>query len=196
MVTSRHLKGPTDRQVAMTGAERAWRRALTVALAFYTAWYLRSPDQYHFLDALDLPIHETGHLVFAWGGDILAALGGTLLQLIMPLAFVVYFWRRGDRHAASVALWWTGQNCWNIARYVADARAMELPLVGGGEHDWNYLLSEWGLLGRDTLLARDIRFFGVLLAAAAIWIGWQALKRPAVPGALAAAPPSLNPPEG
>jgi len=196
VATSTHLKGLADPPVAMSGAERAWRRALTVALAFYTVWVLRSPDQYHFLDALDLPIHETGHLVFAWGGDVLTALGGTLLQLIMPLAFLVYFWRRGDRHAASIALWWTGQNCWNIARYVADARAMELPLVGGGEHDWNYLLSEWELLGRDTLLARDIRFFGVVLAAAALWIGWQALKRPTIPDAPAAAPPSLNPPEG
>jgi hypothetical protein len=162
----------------MSGAERAWRRALTVALALYTVWSLRSPGQYHFLDALDLPIHETGHLVFAWGGDILTALGGTLLQLIMPLAFAVYFWRRGDRHAASVPLWWTGQNCWNIARYVADARAMELPLVGGGEHDWNYLLGEWGVLGRDTLIARDIRFLGTVLAIIAIWIGWQALRTP------------------
>jgi hypothetical protein len=169
---------PPDRAGPMSGAERAWRRALTVVLALYTVWSLRSPDQYHFLDAIDLPIHETGHLVFAWGGDILTALGGTLLQLIMPLAFAVYFWRRGDRHAASVPLWWTGQNCWNIARYVADARAMELPLVGGGEHDWNYLLSEWGVLGRDTLIARDIRFLGTVLAIAAIWIGWQALKTP------------------
>lgn len=50
--------------------------------------------------------------------------GGTLFQLIVPLAFVVYFWRRGDRHAASVPLWWVGQNCWNIARYVADAHAI------------------------------------------------------------------------
>jgi len=171
--------GPPDRDAVMTGAERAWRRALTVALALYTVWYLRAPDQYHFLDALDLPIHETGHLVFAWGGDILTALGGTLLQLIMPLAFVVYFWRRGDRHAASVALWWVGQNCWNIARYVADATAMELPLVGGGEHDWNYLLGEWGLLHRDALLARDIRLLGVVLAIAATWIGWEALQPPA-----------------
>jgi len=39
-----------------------------------------------------------------------------------------------------VALWWVAQNLWNISVYVKDARAEELPLVGGGEHDWNYLL--------------------------------------------------------
>ena len=161
----------------MSGRERTWRRLLTVTMALYSVWYLRTPDAFHLLDAVDLPIHETGHLVFGWGGEVLTALGGTLFQLIMPLAFVVYFWRRGDRHAASVPLWWTAQNCWNIAHYVADAQAMELPLVGGGEHDWNYLLSEWGVLARDAQLARDIRFFGVVLAAAAVWIGWRALEQ-------------------
>lgn len=159
----------------MTAVERRWRRALTVGLAIYAIWSLATPDQFHFLDALDLPIHETGHLVFAWGGEVITALGGTLFQLIVPLAFVVYFWRRGDRHAASIPLWWVGQNCWNIARYVADARAMELPLVGGGEHDWNFLLSAWGVLPRDIVIARDLRFVGALIVAASIGIGWLAL---------------------
>jgi hypothetical protein len=161
--------------------ERRWRQALTVALALYGVWLARTPDRFHWPDALDLPIHETGHLVFAWGGDVITALGGTLFQLIVPMAFVIYFWRRGDRHAASVPLWWVGQNCWNIARYMADARAMELPLVGGGEHDWNFLLSEWGVLARDTQIAHDLRFIGAVIGAAAIWIGWRALERGRVP---------------
>ena len=105
---------------------------------------------------------------------MLAALGGTLFQLIVPLAFVVYFWRRGDRHAASVPLWWVGQNCWNIARYVADAQAMELPLVGGGEHDWNFLLTVWGILPQDAALARTIRLVGTVIVAASVWVGWSA----------------------
>lgn len=31
---------------------------------------------------------------------------------------------------------WLGENLLNIARYLGDARAQVLPLVGGGEHDW------------------------------------------------------------
>jgi hypothetical protein len=68
-----------------------------------------------------------------------------------------------------------GQNCWNIARYVADARAQELPLVGGGEHDWAFLLATWGALARDQALARDVRLLGWLLVGGAIWLGWRAL---------------------
>jgi hypothetical protein len=56
-----------------------------------------------------------------------------------------------------------GQNCGHIAYYVADARAMALPLVGGGEHDWNYLLGELGLLQRDQAIAHAIVVTGVML---------------------------------
>lgn len=161
----------------LSPAERRWRAGLTTVLALYGLWCGLTPGRFHWPDALDLPIHETGHLVFAWGGDVLAALGGTLFQLLLPLAFVGYFVRRKDGHAASVALWWVGQNLWNVARYVGDARAQELPLVGGGEHDWAFLLAEWDLLARDHLLARDLRFFGWMLVGAATWWGWRSLAR-------------------
>jgi len=160
---------------AMTPTQRRGRIILTAGLAIYGAWCIATPAQFRFLDGLDLPIHETGHLVFAWGGEVITALGGTMFQLIVPLLFVIYFWRRGDRHAATVPLWWVGQNCWNIARYVADARAMDLPLAGGGEHDWNFLLGVWGVLPNDTLIARDIRAIGTLIVAASVCIGWWAL---------------------
>ena len=159
----------------LSPAERRWRGALTLGLALYGLWCGLTPDRFHWPDAIDLPIHETGHLVFGWGGEVLAALGGTIFQLIMPLAFVGYFLRRRDAHAASVALWWVGQNCWNIARYVADARAQELPLVGGGEHDWAFLLATWDRLARDQIIARDVRLAGWVLVAGATWLGWRAL---------------------
>jgi len=157
--------------------ERRWRRALTIGLALYGAWCGLTPERFHWPDGIDLPIHETGHLVFAWGGEVLAALGGTLFQLLMPLAFVWYFWREGDRHAASVPLWWVGQNCWNVARYVADARAQELPLVGGGEHDWAFLLATWDGLAHDQVIARVVRAVGWLIVGASVWLGWSALAR-------------------
>ena len=38
------------------------------------------------LRAVDLAIHETGHLVFAPFGEIITALGGTLFQLLPGLS--------------------------------------------------------------------------------------------------------------
>jgi hypothetical protein len=142
--------------------------ALTIVLAVYGWLCLRSPGNYRWLDSLDLAIHETGHLLFAFGGGTLAFLGGSLMQLILPAAFVVALWRGGDGHGAMVPLWWMGQNCWNISVYVKDARAQELPLVGGGEHDWALLLEQWGWLDRDQMLGRVVYLLGVLLYAVAV----------------------------
>ena len=155
-----------------------WRAALTVILAIYGWICLRAPGEYRWLDSLDLAIHETGHLVFAFGGETLTLLGGTLMQLIVPAAFVVALWRAGDRQGATVPLWWLGQNCWNISVYVRDARTQALPLVGGGEHDWALLLDQWGWLERDQALGGAIYLLGVLLYLTAVIGGWLLLVRP------------------
>ena len=160
--------------------ERRWRVVLTVVLAVYGWFCLRSPDTYRWLDSLDLAIHETGHLVFAFGGEFLGLLGGTFFQLLVPAAFAVALFRRGDRHGATVPLWWMGQNCWNISVYIKDARSQDLPLVGGGEHDWAILLEQWGWLDHDQSLGRAVFFVGVVLYAVAIAAGWIWLRpRPA-----------------
>jgi hypothetical protein len=159
--------------------DRQWRAVLTLVLAVYGFLCLRSPGEYRWLDSLDLAIHETGHLVFALGGETLTILGGTLFQLIVPTAFVVALWRAGDRHGATVPLWWVGQNCWNISVYIRDARAQELPLVGGGEHDWAALLGQWGWLSRDGALADTVHLVGVVIYLVAIAGGWYLLRHEA-----------------
>ena len=138
----------------------------------YGAFLALHPDHFGWLDGVDLAIHEAGHPLFGVFGEFVGFLGGTLMQLLMPSLFVWYFTRRGDRHAATVALWWVAQNLWNVSVYVKDARAEELPLVGGGEHDWNYLLGRLGLLGQDQLLGEAVRFAGVLLYLWACLGGW------------------------
>lgn len=104
--------------------------------------------------------------------------GGTLMQLIVPAAFVMALWRAGDLHGATVPLWWVGQNCWNISVYVKDARAQELPLVGGGEHDWALLLGNWGWLERDQALGGTVYLLGFLLYLMAIGGGLILLRSP------------------
>ena len=67
-----------------------------------------------------------------------------------------------------------GENFWNIARYMADARARVLPLVGGGEHDWTEIFLRWGALPRDTGIAGFVVFLGwtgILVAWG--WLTWR-----------------------
>lgn len=172
---------------------RTARFCLTIVLAVYGLSIARHPDAGSLLDNIDLPIHETGHLVFAPFGDFMQFAGGTLFQLIMPAIFVGYFLRQKDRHSASVALWWVGQNFWNVSVYAADARAQELPLVGGGEHDWAYLLGELHWLQYDQRVAKIIWTIGVLVFIASIVIGLFAVISARQPAALDLAEQSETP---
>lgn len=170
------LTSSAERQT--TGPAYA-RLALTIALALYAIPLMRHPEAGSLLDSVDLAIHETGHLVFNPFGIVIGFAGGTLFQLIVPAAFVWYFARRGDRHAATVPLWWIAQNCWNISVYVRDARTQELPLVGGGEHDWAFLLGHFGVLPHDQGIGRAIHAAGSFICLAAITSGVIFSLRPA-----------------
>jgi hypothetical protein len=160
---------------------RVGRIGLTIFLAIYGFVLLRNPGAGSLMDSVDLPIHETGHLVFSPFGEFMQFLGGTLFQLIMPAVFVAYFLKRDDKHAASVALWWVAQSCWNISVYVKDARSQDLDLVGGGEHDWAYLLGHMGWLAQDQHIGRFVWLVGVLVYVAAIVGGYVALNAAPTP---------------
>lgn len=152
------------------------RRVLVLVLTGYGMQTIRTPETFRLLDHVDLAIHETGHLVFAPFGEFLTALGGSLFQLMVPAIFVGAFWRRGDRFAAFICSWWVAQSSWNLARYIADARALELPLVGGGEHDWAYLLAELGWLQQDLMIAGMVRGAGILLFVVGMLGAWMAVN--------------------
>ena len=143
-----------------------------------------------FLHLVNLPFHEFGHLLFRPFGELMTALGGTLGQLLMPaICLGVLLVRTQDPFGASVALWWLGENFLDIAPYINDARAGELPLLGGntgqsapyGFHDWQFILGETGLLHLDQSLARGSHFIGSLIMLAALAWGavllWRHLRQ-------------------
>lgn len=143
-----------------------------------------------FLHLVNLPFHEFGHLLFRPFGELMGSLGGTLGQLLMPaICLWVLLVRTRDPFGASVALWWLGENFLDIAPYIADARAGELPLLGGntgqsapyGFHDWQFILGETGLLHLDQTLARLSHLIGSLILLAALAWGavllWRHLRQ-------------------
>jgi hypothetical protein len=160
---------------------RRWdypRLGLSLLLLALGWWLAERPGGWTLgLDDVNLAIHETGHLVFRPFGEWATVAGGTLFQLLVPLVFAAYFWRQGDRHAATVPLWWAGQNCFGIARYIADARAQELPLVGGGEHDWTWMLYELDVLHRDLEIGRAVHGVGVAVVVGAALLGIALARR-------------------
>lgn len=147
-------------------------------LMIYFAWVALDPLGGSFLDLVDLPIHEAGHLLFRLFGEFMSIAGGSLFQVIVPAVFAGYFWWRQQHYSAAVVLFWVGQSIINVYVYAADAQVMQLVLISGltgsegSFHDWNYLLTQTGLLGSTKMIAGLIRTAGTLtiVAAAAISI--------------------------
>ncbi|HEX5074191.1 MAG TPA: hypothetical protein VFW03_13330 [Gemmatimonadaceae bacterium] len=149
------------------------RIAALVFIAIYAIARLGNPEYWDPLDDLNLAVHEAGHLVFSGFGETMTILGGSLFQVIVPAAFVAYFARTRQRYAAAVTMSWVAVNLLNVARYIGDARAQELPLLGGEDsiHDWWYLLINWDLLSRDLTIARWVHFAGVVSFLTALVAG-------------------------
>lgn len=127
-----------------------------------------------FVDNANLMIHEMGHTVFSSFGYYTMILGGTLLQLIVPLACTLFFIRRGETTAIACTAFWTFENLLYVATYMGDARRSALPLVGGDESDWTILFTHWGILQHDLTVAawtRGIGWIGMLLSA--LWLVYR-----------------------
>jgi hypothetical protein len=128
------------------------------------------------LHLVNLPFHEAGHILFMLCGRFLTVLGGSLLQILVPLVCTWALLRSRDPFGAAVTLWWAGQNFVDLAPYIADARALQMPLLGGKTgaevegHDWEYLLRTLHLTFYDVALGRAARAFGLLvMLGAMIW---------------------------
>jgi len=145
------------------------------------AWLRQSsPDHWvRILDDANLVFHEAGHPIFGILGPTLGLYGGTLGQLVFPAATSAHFYRQGDRASFGLCLAWLFENFLNIGRYMADARAQILPLVGGGEHDWTTIFSRWGVLAYDVKIGGFVQGLGWLgIAGCAAWLLMSAnLKR-------------------
>ena len=148
---------------------------VVTSVAFGALFYLLKTDDDGFLFVVDhanLVFHEAGHVIFGILGRTLGLYGGTLGQLTIPLIVGVAFRIQREPVSFAIAGVWFFQNFLNIARYMADARAQRLPLVGGGDHDWTNILSRWGALASDTAIANVVTAAG-WLGMAAVW-GWLA----------------------
>ena len=159
-----------------------WLVLLVLGWSFITMNIERSqmsPSFTHFIIYnVNLVFHEAGHMIFRPLGRFMTILGGSLLQVLVPLLCTVAFLTRHlDPFAASVTLWWTGQSLVDLAPYINDARAQQMVLLGGftgqdrpGYHDWNNLLSQLGWLRFDHTLANLVHYAGAgLMILSLLW---------------------------
>ena len=144
-------------------------------LAAFAALLCASEPGFIFgLDHANLLFHEAGHPFVGIFNSRLETYGGTLGQLTFPVVLAISFWRKGEALAFAAAVIWFFENFLNIARYMADARALQLPLLGGGDHDWNTIFTRWNVLQYDLDIAGTVKFIGWAgMFAAVLWVGWR-----------------------
>ena len=140
-----------------------------VILTIYFLWIAYAPMLGSFLDLVDLPIHETGHLIFRIFGEFIGVAGGSIFQVLLPAVFVGYFVWKGQYYSAAIVLFWVGQSILNVWVYASDAVVMKLVLTSGftgsegSFHDWNYMLTRTGLIGSTKIIAGLIRTLATLV---------------------------------
>ena len=176
--------------------EQPWapvsKPAVIVWLVFYT-WFLWTfwVDRGFLLlfDNVNLIVHEAGHLLFGYtGSHFLTALGGTVLQLIVPAGLCFHFALQRQPYGTAFCAFVFFQNFLGIGLYMADARSHGLALVAVGAvadesmHDWTFLFNQLGLIQYDIGFGRLTRFLGwVGMLATMGWLLYRYRNNPSPP---------------
>ncbi|GAB5499340.1 MAG: hypothetical protein PsegKO_16510 [Pseudohongiellaceae bacterium] len=165
-------------KLELTGYAVIWGMLLLWGLDFIAMDFRSNAIGQSFLHNINLVFHEAGHVLFRPFGRSMMFLGGSLFQVLLPLLLMLAFLvKNKDGFAASVCLWWAGQSLMDVAPYIADARALRLPLLGGGTgadapgmHDWANLLRPRGWLQYDMQIASAADTIGSgMLLLAMVW---------------------------
>ena len=121
-------------------------KALVLFYLLYFAFQILSAQDFYqfarvdYLKNVNIVFHEAGHTVFALFGDFLRTLGGSFLQVFLPLMLAVYFfiWRK-------------------------EIFSLGNPDGGRAGHDWRYLLSTLGVLDKTDAISGAVYFFGTTI---------------------------------
>lgn len=157
------------------------RYAVAATLGGIVAWLAFAANrEVPILDWFDLGIHEVGHLLFAFTPRMVMFLAGSVAQVLVPLALAVYFGvARRDAAGGGFCLAWAGASMWDVSVYIADAPVQALPLIGGGQHDWAFLLGPdgWGVMHLADEIAGFVEYTGAIIAGTGILIAAWAMVR-------------------
>ncbi|MSO56333.1 MAG: hypothetical protein EXQ55_05335 [Acidobacteria bacterium] len=171
-----------------THAATLGRAALWAGLAIWTFSLLRTPLPdlaASFMHLIHLPFHEAGHILLMPFGSFMMSLGGSLLQVLVPVICAwAFLFQQEDPFAAAACVWWTGESLLDLSPYIDDARSLQLMLLGGPAaevegHDWEAILTVLDWLHLDHSLARLAWVLGAgLMIGALVWMAIISLSAP------------------
>jgi hypothetical protein len=166
---------------------RIGRGVVLLGLIVWTWQFARAPMGSAGADSVlhlpNLVFHEAGHVLFSPFGRFMTVLGGSLFQFALPLGLAGAFLKQDDPFGAAVCTWWAGENLLDLAPYIADARALQLVLLGGHTgaevqgHDWEYILGTLGWMRFDRTMGLWAYRGGLLMMIGALVWGAISVAR-------------------
>lgn len=141
------------------------KRWIPSVLLIPAAIYFLAERSFTLIDYFHLVVHEAGHYLLGFFGELMMFLGGTLMQIIVPVLLLIFFYVNYKRVLFQITMFLLGHSFINISIYAADANEMKLELFGppGVQHDWNWILTYFGALDYSSEIAG---FFTILAGAA------------------------------
>jgi hypothetical protein len=119
--------------------------------------------------------HEIGHLICLPFGQLLYIAGGSIWQVLAWVLLGVYSLLARRQISVTLFFWAVaGHSLVNLAQYIGDARARQLPLLFGQSaehHDWYNLLNMLGLLNADKTLAVLATLVGIVTVVSVVVVG-------------------------
>ena len=123
---------------------------------------------------IDFGVHEVSHLVVFFLPAIFVAAAGSIGEVSFTLLLLFATLKAKSYFAAVFTGLWVMLGFMSAGRYMADARAQNLPLIGPGEtvqHDWHYVFSQLGWLNADTFIGGSMQAIGIIIGAGGLLFG-------------------------
>jgi hypothetical protein len=159
-MTDRLLDG--TRRSSAGEAAKKWLPSLF--LGAFGAYLVSTRGEYTYIDAFLLIVHEAGHVILSFFGETIHMLGGTIMQIVIPVLLIIVFLISRRRILLQAMLMLLAQSFLNISVYVEDAPVRKLKLFGppGAKHDWHTLLTKYGILEYSEHIATGFTVLAVL----------------------------------
>jgi hypothetical protein len=119
-------------------------------------------------------VHEASHIVFGFLPQILVAAAGSSGEIAFTVLVAVAAIRAKSYFALSFSLLWVMLAMTSAGNYMADARAMQMPLIGPSpdpHHDWNFVFGQLGWLNNDIVIGTAVRITGNVIGMVGLVIG-------------------------
>ena len=126
LIGEAHSKGLVGLHAEMAewcrGKWWVFRAVLLLWFAYLLICLVANPGYSLIFHALDLGIHELGHVIWSPFGEFLGFFGGSLTQCLVPLASISMFYRQRDFFAMAFCLGWILTGSWRHEAWLEERK--------------------------------------------------------------------------